>query len=157
MKYTEEQFTKAVSESISWSEVTRKLSLSSSGNRLKGFKRLAEKLNLDTSHFLGFGWSKGKKIPFDKPWGVKADLNKILVENSPYKGGSNGIKKLLIKFSKIENKCSKCGNLGEWQGVSLTLHLDHINGDSRDNRLENLRILCPNCHSQTSTFGAKSR
>jgi 5-methylcytosine-specific restriction endonuclease McrA len=60
------------------------------------------------------------------------------------------VKKWLLQ--EREYRCQKCGNSGEWQGEPLALELEHINGDSLDNTRENLLILCPNCHSQTSTF-----
>lgn len=56
----------------------------------------------------------------------------------------------------MEYKCACCGNTGEWNGRPLVLQLDHINGDNCDNRLENLRFLCPNCHSQTDTFAGRN-
>ena len=62
----------------------------------------------------------------------------------------------IIKNNLMEYKCAICGNIGEWNGKQLVLQLDHINGDHFDNRLENLRFLCPNCHSQTETFGSKN-
>ena len=52
-------------------------------------------------------------------------------------------------------RCALCGNEGEWCGQPLTLQLDHVNGRYDDNRLENLRWLCPNCHSQTPTFAGR--
>lgn len=65
------------------------------------------------------------------------------------------LKRRLFYDGLLENKCCECGNIGEWNNKPITLELDHINGDSNDNRLENLRILCPNCHSQTPTFRKK--
>jgi hypothetical protein len=62
------------------------------------------------------------------------------------------LKKKLIEEGYLEDVCVGCGNEGEWNGKPITLELDHINGDRYDNRFENLRILCPNCHSQTPTF-----
>lgn len=61
----------------------------------------------------------------------------------------------LIKANLIEYKCSCCG-ITEWNGKPLTLQLHHINGNNRDNRLENLTFLCPNCHSQTDNFSSKN-
>lgn len=65
------------------------------------------------------------------------------------------LKRLLLKEGLKEDKCEICGQLPEWNGKPLVLQLDHINGDHYDNRLENLRIVCPNCHTQTDTFGTK--
>ena len=67
------------------------------------------------------------------------------------------MKSRLIKEEILEYKCALCGNTGEWQGQSLTLQLDHINGINNDNRLKNLRLLCPNCHSQTKTFSGRNK
>lgn len=70
-------------------------------------------------------------------------------------GYGGGLRKRLIDAGLKKNECEICG-VSEWQGVNLTCELDHINGDSRDHRLENLRMLCPNCHSQTPTFRSKN-
>ena len=82
-------------------------------------------------------------------------LEDILIQNSPI------TRKVLInylaKYNVLEYKCAICGNKGEWNGVSLTLQIDHINGIRDDNRKENLRWLCPNCHSQTDTYTGKNK
>lgn len=106
-------------------------------------KRRCEQLNISTEHFKQT--SNGvKKIP----------LEDILIENSTYKNTSR-LKERLIKENYLEYKCAICGNVGIWQDKPLTLQLDHINGNHQDNRLENLRLLCPNCHTQTETYGSK--
>ena len=81
----------------------------------------------------------------------KIPIEEILVENSTY-ANNVSLKNRLIKENILEYKCVECGNTGEWNGRVLVLQLDHINGINKDNRIENLRILCPNCHSQTKTF-----
>ena len=66
------------------------------------------------------------------------------------------MKTQLIKHNIIDYKCSECGNTGFWNNKPLSLDLDHINGINTDDRLENLRFLCPNCHRQTETFAGKN-
>jgi Zn finger protein HypA/HybF involved in hydrogenase expression len=78
---------------------------------------------------------------------------KIFSKNSSYRKEA---KLRIVKEKLIPYVCQECGNTGEWNGKSLTLQLDHKNGDNTDNRLENLEYLCPNCHSQTSTYGSKN-
>ena len=106
-------------------------------------KRRCEQLNISTEHF---------KISFNK--NKKTSLEEILVENSTYKNTSR-LKERLINEKYLEYKCACCGNIGEWQGKPLVLQLDHKNGNHQDNRIENLRLLCPNCHTQTETYGSK--
>ena len=67
----------------------------------------------------------------------------------------NHIKNRIIKENLMKYEC-ECGNTGEWKGKKLVLQLEHKNGDTLDNRLENLTFLCPNCHSQTSTFSGRN-
>ena len=83
----------------------------------------------------------------------KIPLSEILVENSTY--SRTHLKRRLLEENLIENKCDICGQLPEWNGKPLTLQLDHINGVSDDNRIENLRIICGHCHSQLPTTGSK--
>lgn len=80
--------------------------------------------------------------------------NQILVENSTITS-RRALKLRLLKDGLLQNKCYDCGQMPEWNNKSLSLQIDHKNGVSTDNRLENLQILCPNCHSQTETFGSK--
>ena len=83
------------------------------------------------------------------------ELEEILCENSPI--SRQGLKDYLARHHVLEYKCAICGNIGEWNGVSLTLQIDHINGIRNDNRAGNLRWLCPNCHSQTDTYTGKNK
>lgn len=82
----------------------------------------------------------------------KKDLKDILVENSIY--SSKDLLKRLFKEKIKEQKCECCG-ISEWQNKPITLQLHHINGNHYDNRLSNLKVLCPNCHSQTDNWGSK--
>lgn len=147
-KFTDEQFQKIVESSNSISEIASSLGYKSKGGGVvKMIKDRIEKLSLDTSHFnpYSIGSMKGKKYTSD---------DEIFVENSTYVNNTS-LKKKLLKMNVIEYKCAICG-ISEWLGNSLSLQLDHINGNNKDNRLENLRLLCPNCHSQTSTFSGRN-
>lgn len=98
--------------------------------------------------------SSGKNQGLDgvsKPWveSRKLSLDAIL-KNEKFETSSK-LKARLIRAGLKKNECEICG-ISEWQGQRLVCHLDHVNGNNRDNRLENLKILCPNCHSQTPTY-----
>lgn len=147
-KFTDEQFQKIVESSNSISEIASSLGYKSKGGGVvKMIKDRIEKLSLDISHFNPYsvGSMKGKRYASD---------DEIFVENSTYINNTS-LKKKLLKMNVIEYKCAICG-ISEWLGNPLSLQLDHINGNNRDNRLENLRLLCPNCHSQTSTFSGRN-
>lgn len=135
-----------VKESFSLAEVLRKLGRRDCGGNYKTLQKYIDKYNLDTSHFTGQTWNKGKS-------GEKTaiiPLDQILKENTNYK--SSYLKDRLIKAGLKEYKCEICGNTGEWQGKPMTLELHHINGNHYDNRLENIQILCLPCHSQTDSY-----
>ena len=151
-KYTEEQFINDDKSSTSIVEVFSKLDLIPAGGNYKTYHSKIKTLQIDTSHFTGQGHLKGKS----HSWSPKIPLKEILIENSTYK--SSELKNRLIKELNWENKCSiqTCG-ISSWQGNEIVLHLDHINGINTDNRIENLRLLCPNCHSQTETYCAKNK
>lgn len=148
-KFTDEQLIEAVKESVSITGVLRKLNLNIYGANHKVIKRRIIKLNLDTSHFTGQAWNKGQKITCNpgKP------LSEILVENSEI--STNHLKQRLIKANLLIYKCCVCG-LFKWMKKSIVLQLHHKNGVHNDNRIENLCLICPNCHSQTDTFTSKN-
>lgn len=148
----EELIEKFVKESYSYAQVLKKLELKPIGGNYRILKNKIKKLNLDISHFTGKGHLKGKTHNWNN---TKIPLEEILVEQSTYQ--SYKLKNRLLKENILENKCCECGLENKWNGKELSLHLDHINGISSDNRIENLRLLCPNCHSQTSTYAGKNK
>ena len=145
--YTKDFLSKAVKESYSLAEVLRKIGKKDRGSNYETLKKYIKKYELDTSHFTGQGWSINKGF-CDEISLVK--LNEIF--SKPCKYSSALLKNRLIKEGFKEAKCEKCGCGDTWCGEPLTLELHHVNGDHYDNRLENLQILCPNCHSQTDSF-----
>ena len=137
-----EELENLVKESSSLAEVLRKQGKSGSGTSIKILK---EKLD---NYGISYLFLNEKTIP-----SKQTSLKDILIKNRPY--NSSRLKKRLVSEGLKEDKCEICGCPNEWNGKPLILQLDHINWDHDDNRLENLRILCPNCHSQTDTFGNK--
>jgi hypothetical protein len=149
--YTLDQFIEAVKNSQSKAGVLKSLNLIISGGNYKTVDNLVKKFNLDTSHWTGKGHLKGKSNKWVKKLYETKDL---LTESNTFQ--TYKLKQRLLKEGFLENKCSECG-ITNWNNKNLNMHLDHINGKSDDHRLENIRMLCPNCHSQTETYCAKNK
>jgi hypothetical protein len=149
--WTDDDLRRAVRGATSIAGVIRALGLKVGGSVYVTIRERINGLNLDTSHFKGQAWNKGLSVT---TWPGRP-LAEILVENSDYRTTSS-LRARLIKEGLLEPRCAVCG-LTEWNGVPAPLQLDHINGIRTDNRLENLRLLCPNCHAQTDTWCGKNR
>jgi len=147
--YTVEEFKKAVEESFSISQSLTKLGLSPRGGNYRVFKKFQKLYDVDTSHFTGQGHLKGKTHNFNT-----IPLSEILVKDYEY--NSNKLRKRLIAEGLKRHKC-ECCNLSEWLGEPIPIELDHIDGDHFNNTLENLKILCPNCHAKTPTYRGKNK
>lgn len=145
----EKEFCEIVANSNSYCDCARKLGLSPYGanSTIQIKKRIAE-LNCDISHFSQTANANNVS--------TKYSLAEILVEDSNYNNRTS-LKKRILDEKLLEYKCVLCGNTGEWMGKELSLQLDHKNGKNNDHRLENLRFLCPNCHSQTETYAGKNK
>jgi len=151
--YTDTELINAVKVSKSYSNVLKILGLKKAGGTQVNIRKHIVLLKCDISHFTGMLWSKGKTLLDDERLSSRKK-NEIFIENSKF--AKSYIRNLIKKQNLIEWKCQLCSNDGNWNDKKLNLQLDHINGISTDQRLENLRFLCPNCHSQTDTFCAKN-
>lgn len=140
-KYSREELEDIVKASFTLREVLAKIGYSTiSGNNSNTLKNKLEELKIDYSHFK----------TFVKPR-VKRNEENIFIENST--ASQQTLRRWYLKKKYTEYKCSICGMEPFWQGKELTLILDHINGHNHDDRLENLRWVCPNCNQQLETTG----
>lgn len=139
--WTEVQLRDAAAQSTSVRQVLRCLGLIEAGGNYSQIQKYLRIYKIDTSRFTGKGWSRGKR-GIGKP---RISLEQILVKDSSFQ--SYKLKKRLFSSKLKDVRCEECG----WCEMSvdgrIPLELDHINGNSRDNQLKNLRVLCPNCHS----------
>jgi hypothetical protein len=136
-----------VSESKSLREVIIKSNRNDSSSMYRSFKKLIDYYGIDTSHFLSKKEIIKKNFIENKiPHYSNDEIFKL---NS--KVSRTTLKKRIIRDNIFKYECVFCGNPGEWMGKKISLILDHINGYRNDNRLENLRFLCPNCNSTLPT------
>ena len=144
-----EKFKEIFHSSNSYCDIIHKLGLNLCGAQYRAIKEKIKNLNLSTSHF------DKTKYRRNAHNAIKRNLTDVLTINSNWKS-THHLKERLIDEKLILNECYEC-HLKDWKGKFISLQLDHINGIRTDNRLENLRILCPNCHSQSSTYAGKNK
>lgn len=122
------------------------------GSGIKAVKEMIEYYNFDISHFTGQLWNKGKTKEDDNriPSREKYSLDEVFIKNSSVT--QKTLRGYIERHNLIPYVCSNCGCDGNWQGGVISLEIHHINGDNKDNRLENLTYLCPNCHALTDTY-----
>ena len=136
-RWTKEQLKPIVESSLSYAQCLDKMGLVKAGGNYGTIQRLIDKFELDDSHFLGQAHNRGKELKvFEGLIGRKSIKNRLI--------------------SEIGHTCTCCNN-SEWLGELITLELEHIDGDNRNNSRENLTLLCPNCHSQTKTWRNRNR
>jgi hypothetical protein len=148
--YTDGQLAEAVKSSRTYAEVLSKLGLVPAGGNYATVQATVRRLGLSTTHMRGQGWARGRRVPartLPKP------LPDVLVENSTYQ--SYKLKRRLLGANVLEPICARCA-LAKWLGEPVPLELHHVNGVKTDNRLENLQLICPNCHALTGSFRGKN-
>jgi HNH endonuclease len=145
---SDQEILDAVKTSRSFAQVLNKLGVRP-GRAQSTLKRRVQMLGIDTSHFTGMAWRRGSRVPVTPAF----PLEEILVAGrlTP----TNKLKHRLLEAGLKEDRCEVCSR-ETWNGEPIPLELDHINGRRDDNRLSNLRLLCPNCHAQTPTYRGRN-
>lgn len=145
-RLSKQELNDAVSRVTTYAECLRQFSLPASGGSFQILKRRVRELGISTAHF------KQKRGTFS---GLSTEkFVALLTENS--KLTQNRLRKYILRFGLLPHICGECGQHPLWNRKLLVLQLDHKNGVKSDCRIENLRWLCPNCHTQTETFGRRN-
>jgi hypothetical protein len=149
-RYTEQQAREAVAASYSYAEALRRLGMCERGGSWKILKKWVGIWGIPTGHF------DPRRGPAEAARGRATPLEELLVVGSTM--GSAKLKERLYAAGLKERRCELCGQGEEWQGRRMSLVLDHVNGERHDNRLANLRVVCPNCNATLDTHcGRKLR
>ena len=149
IKRSKAEFEAAAKSSFSIAGMCKYFGLTPSGGNYRIMHNAIAEYGIDTSHFRGQGWNVGLKFKPTKP----RKLSEILVQGSSFQ--SFKLKKRLFQEHLKAKQCERCG-LTKWLGLDIPLEIHHKNGDNRDNRIENLEILCPNCHALTDSYRGKN-
>ncbi len=156
MKYTKEILENLANSSKSFAEVTRKLGIHYNGGSFGYLKSRFQLFGIDFNHFTKQGTNDGSK---SKAYFINRQIKTSHLVLKPE--GATRTRTHLLKRDLLDQGvsyvCYKCGQLPEWKGKPLTLQIEHKNGKPWDNRQENLEFICPNCHTQTDTFGPKNK
>lgn len=147
LKYTKEQIENAVKNSASIAKSLEKLGVLPVGGNYKIIKKYIKLYEVDISHFTGQGWLRGQKP------GPKRPIEDYLSNNYPI--ASYKLKDRIIKDGIKQHQCELCGNT-KWLEEKIPLELHHIDGKHENNKLENLQLLCPNCHSMTDNYRGRA-
>lgn len=151
-KYTRELLAEAAAQSTSVTGVLRLLGLRIAGGTHYHISKRMRAFGIDTSHFTGSAHNRGKASGRRVP----PERRLVVLPPGTTRMPGDRLLRALLAIGRPE-RCGECGLPAIWNGKPLRLQVDHINGDFLDNRQENPQLLCPNCHSQTPTFGKRKR
>ena len=154
-QYDKEWLTELCKDSYSYAEVLRKAGRKQGGGTQATLRKKIEEFGIDISHFTGQRWQDSPNQQDNKISREIYELNEVFIENSPVT--QKVLRGYVERHNIIEYKCQTCGCDGNWQNGIISLELDHINGNNTDNRIENLRYLCPNCHALTETYRGRNK
>ena len=151
-KHSKEILEKAAKASLSIAEMCRKLDIRPVGGNYKTLRYKIKINEIDITHFTGQGWNVGERY---KSFNPKKDLKIILVKDSNFMS-THKLKNRLFEEGLKQKICENCNNK-TWLDGNIPLELNHKNGNNMDHRIENLEILCPNCHALTDNYRGKSK
>ncbi len=155
-RYTEEWLQELCADSYSYAEVLRKAGRKQAGGNQATLKKKIEEFGIDISHFTGMRWQQSPhQEPQDYSNREKYQVEEIFIKDSPVT--QKVMRGYVERHKLLEYKCQKCGCDGNWQDGQISLEIDHIDGDNKNNQLSNLRYLCPNCHALTDTYRGKNK
>jgi len=144
--YTKDELTTAIAKSSCWSDACRTLKITVCTFNFKRLQHLCRINELSTEHFNIKATFKRNKHYWSH--------EEIFVKKS--RASRSVLRDYVLRHNVLKLKCAECNTEKTWNNKPITLEIDHVNGHSEDNRLENLRMLCPNCHSQTNTYRRKN-
>ena len=154
-KYTKKWLEELCNDSYSYAEVLAKAGRRQGGGAQATLKKKINEYEIDISHFTGQRWQNSPNQNDNHENREIHKLDEIFVKDS--KITQKVLRGYISRHNLLEYKCQICGCNGIWQNKKISLEVDHINGNNSDNRIENLRYLCPNCHALTETYRGRNK
>ena len=155
--YTKQWLQELCEESYSYAEVLKKAGRRQTGGNQENLKKKICEYGIDVSHFTGQKWysSPGRVCNLGELAQEKYRPEEVFVMNSPVR--QKTLRGYIERHNVLEYRCVKCGCDGNWQGGKIALEVDHVDGNTRNNTISNLRYLCPNCYALTETYRGKNK